>query len=60
MYDQQNQEAMPSRPSRSVATRDMTSLDDITHDFNDCAKYREYCLAKYGQYFTHDGYRITK
>jgi hypothetical protein len=39
-------------------TRDMSSLDDITHDFNNCPNWRAYCLKKYGQYYS-NGQRYT-
>ena len=47
-----------SRPN-SYPTRDMTTLDDLTHDFANVASFREKCLAQYGQYFSHDNKRVT-
>ena len=40
-------------------TRQMSSLDDLTHDFMNSPTFRESCLAKYGQYFSRDGKRVT-
>jgi hypothetical protein len=39
-----------------VKTRDMTELDELTHDFMDSEPYRQAMLKKYGQYFK-DGRR---
>ena len=39
-------------------TRDMSSLDDLTQDFDNCPAWREFCLNKYGQYFS-NGRRYT-
>ena len=54
----QGQGAVKSKPSTS--TRDMTTLDDLTHDFADSADFRAYCLEKYGQYFGHDSKRVVR
>lgn len=50
-----------SQPARSkkLTPKEMTTIDDLTHDFMNCASYREHCMNKYGQYVTHQGYRIT-
>lgn len=45
--------------SRGISTRDMTTLDDLTHDFADSAAFRQTCLAKHGQYYK-DGERFTQ
>ena len=41
-----------------TASRDMTSLDELTMNFTNCPDYRAYCLQKYGQCFE-NGKRIT-
>jgi len=43
-----------------MSTRDMTTLDDITHDFANSADFRAWALDKYGQYFSHDGTRVVR
>jgi len=40
-------------------TRDMTTLDDLTHDFADSADYRAHCLETHGQYYK-NGVRYTR
>ena len=48
-------------PSRlSTSTMDMTTLDDLTHDFANNAGFRAWALDKYGQYFSHDGKRVQR
>jgi len=47
------------RPN-SYPTRDMTTLDDITHDFANMEAFRQKCLEQYGQYFSHDNRRVTR
>ena len=49
--------AKKKRKGASVSTRDMTMLDDLTHDFSDSENFRINCLVKHGQYF--DGERKT-
>ena len=44
--------------NRITRARDMTSLDELTHDYGDSAQFRQDCLVKYGQYFK-DGVRYT-
>lgn len=34
-----------------VATRDMTALNDLTHNFTGCPKMREHFIAKFGEVF---------
>jgi len=41
-----------------VKTRDMTSLDEVTHDFMGSEAFRQKMLVKHGQYFK-DGKRVT-
>ena len=40
-------------------TREMSALDDLTHDFCDNQGYRDSMLKKYGQYFK-DGIRFLE
>jgi len=40
------------------ATRDMSNLDDLTHNYTNCPKMRAYYIEKYGQCFE-DGKRLT-
>ena len=42
-----------------IPVKDWTQLDHITHDYNDCERYREYCLGKYGQYMGINAIRKT-
>ena len=35
----------------TISTRDMSMLDDLTHDFTDSENFRRTCIAKHGQYF---------
>ncbi len=56
--------AEPRQPQRSAADhpvplKEWTSLDHLTHDFLNCAGYRQHCLETRGQYMTHDGRRVT-
>ena len=44
----------------STSTRDMSTLDDLTHDFTNDPVVREYFLTKYGQYFSHEGKRVVR
>jgi len=43
-----------------MLTRDMTTLDELTHDFANQQGFREHCLSTYGQYFSHDNKRIVR
>jgi hypothetical protein len=49
----------PKEDKLIVKTRDMTELDELTHDFMDSEPYRQAMLKKYGQYFK-DGRRYTE
>ena len=60
MTTQREQQEAVDRLKSSTSTRDMTTLDDLTHDFDDNQAFRESCLAKYGQYFSHNGKRVVK
>lgn len=51
--------AQKKRRPNSYQTRDMTTLDDLTHDFANQAWFREKCLEEYGQYFSHENVRVT-
>ena len=42
-----------------VKSRDMTSLDDLTHDFCGSVDYQQAMLKKYGQYYS-NGQRFTQ
>ena len=42
-----------------VKSRDMTSLDDLTHDFTGSVDYQQSMLQKYGQYYS-NGQRFTQ
>lgn len=60
---QQNGGKSPFSPEKkkteTVSTRDMTSLDDLSHLFVDTPEIREHFLHKFGQYFI-NGERHTK
>ena len=60
---QQNGGKSPFSPEKkkteTVSTRDMTSLDDLSHLFVDTPEIREHFLNKFGQYFI-NGERHTK
>ena len=43
---------------KSISTRDMTTLDDLSHNFTGDIKIREYFIEKYGQCFE-NGFRYT-
>ena len=49
--------AKPKREG-AIPTRDMTSLDDLSHNFTGCPQVREAFIKKYGQSFE-NGQRIT-
>jgi len=51
--------AQKKRRPNIYPTRDMTTLDDITHDFANDAGFRAKCLAQFGQYFSHDNQRVV-
>lgn len=48
-----------TRSNDMTKTRDMTTLDDLTHDFMDSESFRINMLAKHAQYFR-DGKRYTE
>ena len=60
---QQNGGKSPFAPEKkktsTVSTREMTSLDDLSHLFVDTPEIREHFLNKFGQYFI-NGERHTK
>ena len=60
---QQNGGKSPFAPEKkktsTVTTREMTSLDDLSHLFVDTPEIREHFLNKFGQYFI-NGERHTK
>jgi hypothetical protein len=49
---------MTRKRADGIPTRDMTTLDDLTHDFMDCPNWRAFALRKYGQYYSHDGVMV--
>ena len=49
----------PKRNGKAIPTRDMTSLDDLSHLFVDTPEMRDHFLAKFGQYFV-NGERVTR
>jgi hypothetical protein len=55
-FDNLNPDKPKEEQKLIVGTRDMTHLDDLTHDFMDSEPYRQAMLKKYGQYFK-DGRR---
>lgn len=48
-----------STESRTVPIKQWTQLDDLTHDFLQSESFRNECLAKFGQYVTYSGERVT-
>ncbi len=60
---QQNGGKSPFAPEKknttTVSTREMTSLDDLSHLFLDTPEIREHFLNKFGQYFI-NGERHTR
>jgi len=50
----------PTESKKSISTRNMTTLDDITHDFCDSEEFRQSCIWRYGQYFSHTGKRVVR
>ena len=48
-----------STESRTVPMKKWTQLDDLTHDFMQSESFRNACLAKFGQYVTYSGERVT-
>ena len=54
-FAQKEQEATGKKPMKQ-----WTQLDDLTHDFMQDERFRQSCLAKYGQYVTFDGVRVTR
>lgn len=49
----------PKRNGKAIPTRDMTSLDDLSHLFVDTPEMRDHFLNKFGQYFV-NGERVTR
>ena len=45
--------------SSMVPMKKWSQLDDITHDFMQSESFRNECLAKFGQYVTYSGERVT-
>lgn len=45
---------------KSIPLREWTEIDDLTHDFTDSPELRAKWLSIYGQYMTHDGYRVVQ
>jgi len=58
--ESQKHRAEGDQSKKSTATRDMTTLDDLTHDFANDDGFRNSCLDKYGQYFSHNGKRVVR
>lgn len=52
-------EQQSNQPDKPIPAKDWTNLDCLTHDFLNSSEYRQYCLAKYGQYMGADGRRVT-
>ena len=50
--------AQKSSQQTSFSTKQMTSMDDLTHNFTSDREITRYMLAKYGQVFI-DGKRYT-
>ena len=48
-----------STESSMIPMKKWTQLDDLTHDFMQSASFRNECLAKFGQYVTYSGERIS-
>ena len=48
-----------STESTMVPMKKWSQLDDITHDFMQSESFRNECLAKFGQYVTYSGERVT-
>ncbi len=48
-----------STESCTVPMKKWTQLDDLTHDFMQSEAFRNDCLAKFGQYVTYSGERVT-
>lgn len=48
-----------STESTTVPMKKWSQLDDITHDFMQSESFRNECLAKFGQYVTYSGERVT-
>jgi len=50
----------PEKKEREhISTRDMSNLDDLTHNFTGCPEMRKHFLEKFGQVFE-NGERITR
>lgn len=51
--------AQANANSGKIGLKQWTQLDDLTHDFMQSERFRQHCLAKFGQYVTFSGERVT-
>lgn len=51
---------MAKAPAGTIRTRDMTSLDELSHNFTGDPDIGKHLLEKFGQVFNNDGTRTTK
>lgn len=53
-------QGMAKQPSGTIKTRDMTSLDDLSHNFTNCPQMEKHFIEIFGQSFNSDGTRVLK
>lgn len=58
-FDELESGSRPGQMGKITNTRDMTSLDELTHNFTGEPHMREFFIRKYGQCFE-DGIRYTR